>query len=1192
MRGTYNMAKEDTGVTVPKKPETAQVANINGIDKLEPPKTKEETESSKSVSSEKAAHASDESFKRSIHEASYVGWKQIGGWEDKDELTLDDELMDMSRETFLDNIIPDSLYGDWYHSVAIFFIGGVASFALGHYKFSMGSAFFVIVITSLLYRTSAKKYRGSIRELVQKEFTVQKVENDYESLEWLNAFLDKYWPILEPSVSQLIVQQANEQMATNEAIPKFITQLWIDELTLGVKPPRVDLVKTFQNTASDVVVMDWGISFTPHDLCDMSAKQVRNYVNELAVVKAKIFGITIPVSVSDIAFKAHARVKFKLMTPFPHVETVNIQLLKVPDFDFVATLFGRSIFNWEILAIPGLMTLIQKMAKKYMGPILLPPFSLQLNIPQLLSGSNLSIGILEITVKNAKGLKRTSSILNESIDPYLSFEFNDISIAKTRTVRDTLNPVWDETLYVLLNSFTDPLTISVYDKRAKLKDKVLGRIQYNLNTLHDKTTQRNLKAQFLRNSKPVGELTFDLRFFPTLEEKKLPDGSVEELPDLNTGIAKVVVEEGSRFAEEEQKVTAYVEVYLNAKLVLTTGKATDTGTLKWNSDYEAVIADRRKTRYKFVVKDGKGEEIGSTIQTLNDLIDRSQVNKNLIPLKNQKGDIKITTYWRPVRLEIGSNSVAYTPPIGAIRVFIEKANDLRNLEKFGTIDPYCKVLVNGLSKGRTDFKSQTLNPVWNQVIYVAVTSPNQRITLQCMDVETVNKDRSVGEFNVNVQDLFKKDENDKYEETIDEKAKVGRLVMPKKKPKGTITYYTSFYPALPVLTLEEIQDLDKVNKKKKALELRKSAIDEKKISKEDKAKFDQEWNEVKELEDMYSNRQKLDLPELLQYNQGILAVTVLNGELPDSGLYVQAFFDDNGHPRFVSPRIPSRIVKNGWSGDVIIKELDKSITTFRVAKNKNYNRVEKCICEVELPTQELVKNCYYKPSILHLSGEGSAKLMLQISWFPIDTKQLPANDLITNSGDLTIMSRSAENLITSDLNGYSDPYLKYYINNEEDCAYKTKVVKKTLNPKWNDEGTIQINNRLNDVLRIKVMDWDSTSADDTIGTAEIPLNKVKVEGTTELDVPVEGLENAGQDGGMLHLAFSFKPRYTISVSKREKKVGDIASKGLGTGLKAGTTVIGGGVGAIGKIKKGVFGGLGSLTNHKKNHEMGEEETKF
>ncbi|GMC21781.1 unnamed protein product [Saccharomyces cerevisiae] len=190
------------------------------------------------------------------------------------------------------------------------------------------------------------------------------------------------------------------------------------------------------------------------------------------------------------------------------------------------------------------------------------------------------------------------------------------------------------------------------------------------------------------------------------------------------------------------------------------------------------------------------------------------------------------------------------------------------------------------------------------------------------------------------------------------------------------------------------------------------------------------------------------------------------------------------------------------------------------------------------------------------------------------------------------MSRSAENLIASDLNGYSDPYLKYYINNEEDCAYKTKVVKKTLNPKWNDEGTIQINNRLNDVLRIKVMDWDSTSADDTIGTAEIPLNKVKVEGTTELDVPVEGLENAGQDGGMLHLAFSFKPRYTISVSKREKKVGDIASKGLGTGLKAGTTVIGGGVGAIGKIKKGVFGGLGSLTNHKKNHEMGEEETKF
>ncbi|CAI4064759.1 hypothetical protein SUVZ_08G1240 [Saccharomyces uvarum] len=1184
--------KEDTGALAMKKPETAQVANIHGVDKLQPPKTKEETEASNSVSPEKATHAGDDSFKRSIHDASYVGWKQIGGWEEKDELTLNDELMDMSKETFLNNIIPDNLYGDWYHSVAIFFIGGVLSFALGHYKFSMGSAFFVIVITSLLYRTSAKKYRGSIRELVQKEFTVQKVENDYESLEWLNTFLDKYWPILEPSMSQIIVQQANEQMATNEAIPKFITELWVDQLTLGIKPPRIDLVKTFQNTASDVVVMDWGLSFTPHDLCDMSAKQVRNYVNELIVIKAKIFGFTIPISVSDVAFKAHARVKFKLMTPFPHVETVNVQLLKVPDFDFVASLLGRSIFNWEVLAIPGLMTLIQKMAKKYVGPILLPPFSLQLNIPQILSGSNLSIGILEITVKNAKGLRRTTSVLNQSIDPYLSFEFNDISIAKTRTVRDTLNPVWDETLYVLLNSFTDPLTISVFDKRAKLKDKVLGRIQYNLNSLHDKSTQRNIKARFLRNSKPVGDLTFDLRFFPTLEEKKLPDGSVEELPDLNTGIAKIVVQEGSHFAEEDKKVTAYVEVYLNAKLVLTTGKASDTGTLKWNSNYEAVIADRRKTRYKFVVKDNNGEEIGSAIQTLNDLIDRSQVDKNLIPLKGQKGDIKITTYWKPVRLDIGSNSVAYTPPIGAIRVFIEKANDLRNLEKIGTIDPYCRVLVNGLSKGRTDFKSKTLNPVWNQVIYVAVTSPNQRITLQCMDVETMNKDRSVGEFNVNVQDLFKKDANDKYEEIIDEETKVGHLVMHKKRPKGTITYSTSFYPALPVLTLEEIQDLDKVNKKKKLLESRKSVMDEKKMSKEDKAKFEQECNEVKELEDMYSNRQKLDLQELLQYNQGVLAITVLDGELPDSGLYVQSFFDGNGHARFVSPQISSRIIKNGWSGDVIIKELDKSVTTFRVSKNKNYNKMEKCVCEVELPTLDLVKNCYYKPSILHLSGDNSAKLMLQISWFPIDTKQLPENDLITNSGDLTIISKSAKNLIASDLNGYSDPYLKFYINNEEDHVYKTKIVKKSLNPKWNDEGTIQINNRLNDTLRIKVMDWDSTSADDTIGKAEIPLKKIKAEGTTELDVPVEGLENAGQDGGMLHLEFSFKPRYTVSVCKREKKVTDIASKGLGTGLRAGTSVIGGGVGAIGKIKKGVFGGLGSITNHKKNHEKGEDETKF
>lgn len=1169
------MSYELTGGEVVEEPKKDQTAVQSGLDKLAPAtlKANKEHEPSQEISPEKTAHFGLGESSRKAVNPSYVGWKQIGGWQEGDALTEADDIIDLSKDTYLNNVIPDQFYGDWYHLLGLIVIAGVLSFAIGYFRFSFAPVFFVGLVTSLLYRTSSIKYRSAIRDQLQKELTVQKIEDDYESLEWLNSFLDKYWPLLEPTVSQMVVQQVNDVLATNPSIPAFIKALWIDQFTLGVKPPRVDVVKTFQNTDSDVVVMDWGVSFTPHVLCDMNAKQLRNYVNQKVVVKATLFGFTVPVYLSDFSLRAKVRVRFRLMTPFPHVETINIQLLEVPDVDFVARLFGDFVFNWEIMSIPGLYQMIKKLAQVYAGPILLPPFSLQLNIPQLLSGSAVSVGVLEITIKNAKGLNRSTGLLAKSIDPYLLFEIGGTVVAKTRTVRDTLDPVWDESLYILLNAFTDPLTITVLDKREKLKDKVMGRIEYNLTSLHDKNDQKNLKSFFLRNSKPVGALNFDLKFFPTIEAKKLPDGTVEEQPEFNTGITKITIEEAFGLGDVGEKVTAYVELYLNAKLVLTTAKATSKENLQWNQEYEAVITDRRKARCRLVLKDAKGKVISTTVESLNDLLDRTQTDKKAIPLKEKKGEIKVSAVWKPVALDMGTNAIAYTPPIGVVRILLNKAEDLRNLEKVGKIDPYARVLVNGIPRGRTNARSQTLNPVWNEAIYVAVTSANQKLAIEVMDVETVKEDRSVGTFDVKLDSMFHKGTDDKYLEKVDNEPRSGRLVT-KKGAKGSVTFYVSFYPALPVLSLEEVQEVDKLKEKKANLEKKKGE----KLSAEEQKHLKEEELDVQDIESMYSNKMKLDFNELLQYNTGVFSVSILDGEVSQTGLYVQAFFDGNGEPTFVSPKIATRSITTGWTGDVMIKELEYSNATFRVTKDKSANKAEDCICEVVIPTVELIKNCYFKPSILTLSGGGSAKLMIQTSWFPIAVSKLPQADLITNSGDLTVTARSAENLISADTNGYSDPYLKFYLNDSKNTVFKTSHQKKTLNPVWEQSGSVVIHNRVNDYLRIKVMDWDAANADDVIGRAVVPLSKIDPENVTDLDIPVVSEE--GGDGGVLHLSFQFSPRYTLSVSKTEKKVGDIAQKGLGTGLKVGSTVVGAGFGTIGKLGRTMFGG-------KKNHYVAQ-----
>ncbi|CAI4739118.1 AGK_G0046430.mRNA.1.CDS.1 [Saccharomyces cerevisiae] len=1169
------------------KTRTDQISSMPGINEATKVESKNVVKDAVPIKSEVETNGT--SIVREKQDPSYVGWKQVGGWEEKDELTSEDLLVDVNKDTFLGNLLPDKFYGDWYHEVAILIIAGLCSFVLGYFKFSLASVLIVMLTTGMLYRTSSKKYRESLRDLAQKEQTVEKITSDYESVEWLNTFLDKYWPIIEPSVSQQIVDGTNTALSENVAIPKFIKAIWLDQFTLGVKPPRIDAIKTFQNTKSDVVVMDVCLSFTPHDMSDLDAKQCRKYVNSNVVLKAKIFGMDIPVSVADIFFQVFVRFRFQLMTTLPLVETINIQLLEVPEVDFISRLLGNSVFNWEILAIPGLMRLIQKMAFKYLSPVLLPPFSLQLNIPQLLSKTGLPIGVLEIKVKNAHGLRKLVGMIKKTVDPYLTFELSGKIVGKTKVFKNSANPVWNESIYILLQSFTDPLTIAVYDKRETLSDKKMGTVIFNLNKLHANHYHKNEKVHFLRNSKPVGELTFDLRFFPTIEPKKLLNGDEEPLPDMNTGITKITIGELKGLDELSDKKFVFAELYVNAELVMTTKKEKRTAHLKWNSDYYSVVTDRRKTICRFVLKDQSGKVISSSVQPLNHLIDKTEVNKEWIPLRNGKGELKVTTYWRPVDIDLGLKSVGYTTPIGMLRVFINKAENLRNPDSLGKISPYAKVSVNGVARGRTNERIETLNPIWNQSIYVSVTSPLEKVSIDCFGIDTNGDDHNLGSLNIQTQNIYHKDNDDKYTIFIDNAPRTGNLIG-KKGVKGTVTYYLSFYPVVPVLSLEEAKEVDEINVKKDKLEKQKSTLDDKNISKEEKERIKKEEFRLTEKYDMYSYKMKLDLDELLQYNAGVLGVTVLGGELPQPGLYVQTFFDSCGYAAITSAKNAIRTIKTGWSGDFMIKELEWSVTTFRVTKTKDANKAEIFICEVNIPTIELVRNCYYKPSVLNLIGKKSAKLLVQVSWFPVTATELPQSDLITNSGDLKITAKSAENLIGVNKNGYSDPYVEFFLNEKSTSPlFKTAVQKKTLNPTWNESKTIEVSNRVNDYLTINVKDYESTNSNRSIGKAVVPLSTIDPESDTTFNIPLVGPK--GEDGGVLHLEFEFEPRYTTNVVKREAGLGNFATKGLGTGIKAGSTVfalgtnvVSTGLGTIDKVKAGVFGDKKSTTTGDKKSE--------
>ena len=90
--------------------------------------------------------------------------------------------------------------------------------------------------------------------------------------------------------------------------------------------------------------------------------------------------------------------------------------------------------------------------------------SFQLNVQQLMAGNALdsAIGVLSITADSARGLKGFKTIGN-TLDPYLTFGFQNKVLAKTKVIDDTSEPVWKQTLRIPISSLSEPFNITCID---------------------------------------------------------------------------------------------------------------------------------------------------------------------------------------------------------------------------------------------------------------------------------------------------------------------------------------------------------------------------------------------------------------------------------------------------------------------------------------------------------------------------------------------------------------------------------------------------------------------------------------------------------------------------------------------------------------------------------------------------------
>lgn len=909
----------------------------------------------------------------------------------------------------------------------------------------------VIGCCSTYYMNTVERYRRAARDDAVRELWVQKLENEVESVGWLNNFLERFWVIYEPGLSATIKSVVDSVLEVST--PPFLESLSLTTFQLGNKAPRIHAVKTYPQTEIDTVLMDWDIEFQPNYDPDMTQRQINNQISPKVILQIRVgkgfVGAGMPILVENFALKGKMRVRINFGNQFPHISVVGLQFLDRPTIDYVLKPVGGDTFGFDIAHIPGLSTLISDQIHGILTPMMYQPNEFVLNVADMLNPvqTNQVAGILRVNIRYARDLK----FKDGSGDPFVEVSgLTKAQSLKTKVIRNTSRPDWDEVHSILIYKGDENLKFTVIDYNPILKNIECGSALLPMESFLTKQTQNGLSLSLQRDQLYVGSLTLDCHFFPALPEPKPEDvGASADCP--RAGVLRFTLHQIKDLDASKSligKYTPYAYMLINGVEVHQTMKKKRTNSPVYEETVDYILTDLKSANLSLTIKDDKGLAVDPVVAQWSMSATKVIQNSGWFSLNNvASGKVKVTAKWFPVEMDASQSLLSNTSShhFGIAEIYLMEALQLRLFNTRNEVS--VKITVSDGYRASTSRLRGDAVPRWNQPFYIPVFSPTDTIQLDVIEHNGSEK-VLIGSVEHSVLQLVHKTGED-YES------------------KGLLNFWTPL-----VTKAERVQGM-------------------------------LHFGSCLHIAAPPSTGELASASCILSF--------VVHGarKLPPGDVSAAVFISGRTSHLVTETPIRRGTGTPKWEkpGSVFICDASKDIISIVIQDQKASG-----LGRWEMVASELLKLKSGERVWLPMGNGSEVELSFKVQ--EVSYQHYADMNKLLGCGRLKVDLIRASQLVGVDSSGTSDPYVKARINGVR--VFKSQVVKKNLNPVYNEHFSVPILDPTGSFLSFEVFDWNKINSSEKLGSVSIPLSNLELESPIDKAYPLEG-----KNQGELHLKLSY-----------------------------------------------------------------------